>query len=389
LVAPLLGGVFVLLLYVVGREMAGPAVGLMAAALAVISPVARVIFGSMMSHAAAATLILAALWLVLVARRLKSWPATVAAGIALGLAFGVRPLSAVAIALPIGALLVLDLEPAVLRRSAQQRLVGFAAGGCLGAAPALLANSFITGSAFAFPYSLYGKGMYLTENIPFGLRNLDVLLASTGSSLYGWGWEIFHGPIVGAVTLALALIPFLMGRQRSYDLLLGAMVVCVLVLHLGTRGHGLHGFGPRYYFEIFACLFLLTARGFQELGRMGGSSRLVERRIPVAAAGLLFFALCMPAGAILPHRLELYRGYNGVDGTLEEQVVSAQLERALILLPTGDWRGWAMASRLMKPGSEAALLFLQADPDDPAITEIAGDREIFVWRDGCLEQADK
>jgi hypothetical protein len=389
LVAPLLGGVFVLLLYLVGREMAGPAVGLMAAALAVISPVARVIFGSMMSHGAAATLIVAALWSVLVARRMKSWPAAVGAGIALGLAFGIRPLSAVAIALPIGALLVLDLEPTVLRRSAQRRLLGFTVGGCVGAAPALVANSIITGSALAFPYSLYGKGMYLTENIPFGLRNLDVLLASTGASLYGWGWEMVHGPIVGAVALAFSLVPFLMRRRRSYDLLLGAMVVCVLVLHLGTRGHGLHGFGPRYYFEVFACLFLLTARGFQELGRMGGTGQLVERRIPAAAAGLLFFALCMPAGAILPRRLELYRGYNGVDGTLEKQVVSAELEKALILLPPDNWRGWAMAARLMDPDPDADLVFVQAEPDDPGIQSIAGDRAIYLWRDsrlGSLEQ---
>ena len=383
--APLLGGVFVLLLYLAGREMAGPAVGLMAAALALISPMARLIFGSMMSHAAAATLTLAALWLVMLSRRLKSSSAAAAAGVALGLAFGIRPLAAVAIAIPIGALMVLDLDPVVLRRSAQARMLGFTVGGCLGAAPALVANHLITGSALAFPYSLAGRSMYLTENIPFGLQNLDVLLASTGASLFGWGWEIVHGPIVGAAALSLALVPFLMGRRRSYDFLLGAMVICILVLHLGTRGHGLHGFGPRYYFEIFACLFLLTARGFQELGRMGGSGQLVERRIPVAAAGLLFFALCMPAGAILPHRLELYRGYNGVDGTLERQVVSSGLERALILLPPDDWRGWAMASRLMKPDPEADLLFIQADPDDPAIIDIAGDREIYLWRSPRLE----
>ena len=105
---------------------------------------------------------------------------------------------------------------------------------------------------------------------------------------------------------------------------------------------------------------------------------------PVVAAFGLFFALCLPAAAILPHRLSLYRGYNGVDNGLELQVQAIAPERALIVLPTGEWQGWAAASRMVDLRPDAPLLFIQAVADDPAIATIAGDRPVFLWRDGRL-----
>jgi hypothetical protein len=162
------------------------------------------------------------------------------------------------------------------------------------------------------------------------------------------------------------------------------MVVSVVVAHLGSRGHGLHGFGPRYLFEVFAPLLVLTARGFVELARQSINGHEVERRLHIATSALLFVILCGWAAMVLPHRLGLYRGYNGVDGSLQRQITAAELERAAILLPVDDWRGWAMAAGMMKPEPEADLLFVQAEPDDPAVAEIAGDRPVYVWRDQRL-----
>jgi hypothetical protein len=387
LIAPILGGMFVMLLYLTGRELDGPVTGLLAATLGVLSPMARLIFGCMLSHAAAATLILAGLWLLLVSRRLKTWPVAALSGIALGLAFSIRPLWAAATAVPLIALVAADLF-ARRDRHARDRVVGWFIGGAAAALPTLIANSLITGNAFTFPYSLAKGSMYFAANLPFGIRNTDVLLYSAGNVLHGWGWPQFHGPFWVALALAFALVPFLLRRSRPTDVLLAVMVGSVMVALLGSRGHGLHGFGPRYLFEVFAPLYLLTARGFVELARQKFNGHEVERRLLIAASTLLFVILCGTAAVALPHRLGLYRAYNGVDGSLEQQVGEAGIERALILLPPDDWRGWAMAARMFEPDPEADLLFIQANPDDPLIAEMAGDRPIYLWRNGALETVD-
>ncbi len=384
LVAPLLGAVYVLLLYLAGRELQGPALGLTAATLAVISPITRLIFASVLSHAFAATLVLAALVMALRAGRGRHWLEAAGAGIALGLAFGIRPLTAVAVAVPMLAMVVRKRYDSGVRTRRRTTAAAFVGGFALAAAPTLVANALITGSAFSFPYSLAHGSMYGAANIPFGLRNLDALLASSGAAIFGWGWSLLHGPWVLALTFAPALVPLFAKRARTSDWLLAATVASVLAAYVGTRGHGLHGFGPRYYFEVLAPFFLLTARGFFVLAGLGERAPRFERMGPVVAAFGLFFVLSMPAAAVLPVRLSLYRGYNGVDGGLERQLEVAAPQPALIVLPTGEWQGWAAVSRVNDFRPDAPLLFIQADADDPAIAAIAGDRPVFLWRDGRL-----
>ena len=388
LVAPVLGGFFVMLLYLSGRELDGPVTGVLAATLGAVSPMVRLIFGSMLSHAAAATLILAGLWLLLFGRRIKAWPMVGFSGIAFGLAFGVRPLSTAAAAAPIAALLI-GCFFARRDRDSRDQTIAWLAGGAVATLPTLAANQLITGHPLSFPYSLAEGPMYFAANLPFGLRNLDVLVYSAGNVLHGWGWPAFHGPLWIALAFAFVLVPFLRRRHTVTDAVLAAMVVSVILVHLGSRGHGLHGFGPRYLFEAFAPLLLLTARGFVELARQTVDGLDVERRLHIATSGLLFFILCGSAAMALPRRLDLYRGYNGVDGSLARQVAAADLERALVLLPVDDWRGWAMVAGMMTADPEADLLFIQADADHPAIAEIAGDRPVYAWQDRQLVEIEK
>lgn len=388
LVAPLLGGLYILLLYLTGRELDGPVLGLGAATLGLISPMTRLIFGSMLSHAAASTLLLAALWLTLVARRHRGWKIAALSGAAAGFAFGIRPLTAVAFLIPLGGMLLLDLLVGRYHAAARLRLVGAGTAMLLAVAPSLLANRLITGSPFTLPYSLAGGKMYLASNIPFGLQNLDALVVSTASAIYGWGWDFVHGPLPLALALAFACVPFMLRRARPTDRLLAAIVIVVIIAHLGTRGHGLHGFGPRYYFEIFAPLFLLTARGFHELARIGVDQRRVVNQLSALMAAGLFLTLNLSAATVLPRRLSLYRGYNRVDGSLERRITERELERGLVVLPPDHWQGLAMAARMMDPEPDADLLFIQAWPDDPAIAKIAGDRHVYLWRNEELVQVE-
>jgi hypothetical protein len=388
LVAPLLGGILVVLLFLTGKELDGPQLGLGAAVLGVISPLARLMFGSMLSHAAAATLVLAAFWLFLCAHRRRTWPVALGFGATLGCVFGIRPLTALAVAIPFAAILLADLFRQARRVDTCRFLIAATGGGVATTAPTLVINHIVTGNALTFPYSLAKGSMYFLENIPFGLRNLDALVASACSGLFGWGWDLFHGPAVLAAALAFGWIPFLLRRQRPTDWILVAIMASVLVAHLGTRGHGLHGFGARYYFEIFPFVFLVTARGFQELARMGTISIGFERKAPTVAAVCLFLVLNLSAASVLPRRLALYHGYNGVDGSLERQIRKMGVAEAVVLLPADDWRGWAMAAHMMHIKPEVDLLFLQGEPDDQRIIEAAGDRPLLLWRAGSLSTTE-
>ena len=90
-------------------------------------------------------------------------------------------------------------------------------------------------------------------------------------------------------------------------------------------------------------------------------------RLPAAAALALFLGLNLSAAAVLPRRLALYRGYNGVDDALEHQVAAVAPRRALILFADKDWQGWAMASRLMEANPQGNLLFAMGAPEEPGM----------------------
>jgi hypothetical protein len=376
-VAPLLGGLLVWLLFLTGRELESSGLGLLAAGLGLLCPLARLLSGSLLSHAAAAAAVLAGVLLALRAESRGSRGGAATAGLAVGLAVALRPLSGAAAALPLAAGLVAG-------PGGRRALPWFGAGLLTAVLPAFAANRLITGSPLAFPYALADGPLLALENLAFGLRNLDALLIADGASLTGWGWGLLSGPWLAALAFALPLVPFLVRRATAGDRLLAAIVLCVMAAHLGTRGHGLHGFGPRYHFEAFAPLLLLTARGLSELTRGAGDPRGTTRPLAIAGVAALVLALALPAAAALPGRLALYRGYNGVDGSLSAEVTRQALRRAVIVLPPDEWQGWAMAAPFLDTRPGASLLVVQAAADDPRVLEIAADRPVFAWQDRTL-----
>ncbi len=389
LVAPALAALYTLLLFAIGRELFTPTTALAATALAVASPISCLLFASMLAHAGSSTLILLFLWLLLVGRRTGSGAAAVAAGLAVGFAFGVRPLVAVAVAVPVGGFMVLDAGRGVAAHRAARVLVGVVIGGLLGVLPTLASNLLVTGSPLSFPYSLVQGSMYGASNVAFGIRNMDALLASTMPALYGWGWGYASSWIFMGLPLAFALVPFLLRRQNAYDLMLAGCLVAVVVAHLPAQSHGLHGFGPRYYFDAFFAIYLLTARGFQELARIGAGPVDAARpeRISGATRVLavsLFVALVGSAAVMLPTRLAMYRGYNRVDRSLQDQAAALGVDRGLIMFAEHDWRDWARAAPLRCADPRADLVCAERLDDDTALIELYPDRPVYLWRDATL-----
>lgn len=375
LVTSALGLILVILIFLVGREIDGDLTGLAAASLAVVSPLARILCGSMFPHAACAVLVLLALWMLLLSRRLAGWWPGAVAGAAMGCCLAVRPMTAVAVSLVLGGWLVFEaLSAERSPRSTWVTLASATTAGLLAGIPTLMHNAVVTGSGLSLPYSLTRGAMYGLANIPFGIRNLDAILVSASSSLTGWGWPLVTGGLALALPLAFVFLPFLLRRTRREDWLLLALLAIVALGHLPTRANGLHGYGARYVFDVAACLFLLGARGFRELARWAQPSRTA-----VTTVIAIFLALNLIALAALPGRLLLYRGYYGVTGELQRRLDATGLDKAIVLLEVDDWEPWGEAARLMT-GPRRFGIIIGADLDDNSvITRAYPDRPVLHW----------
>jgi hypothetical protein len=382
LVTPILGAALILLVFFVGREIDDEITGLAAATLAVVSPLTRLLSGSLFPHIACAVLVTLALWLLLVARRRPGWWWGAGAGAAMGLCLSVRPMTAVAVSLVFGGWLVLEGLAATGGRRARTALYAAIPAGLVASIPTLAHNAAVTGSALSLPYSLTTGSMYDPSLVPYGLRNLDAVFAAASAGFLGWGWPVFIGLVALSLTFAFSTIPFILRRSRQPDRLLLVLLIVVAVGHLPTRAHGLHGYGARYLMDIAPCFFLLSARGFRELGRWSKPSV-----VAVTAVVSVFATLNLTAVAVLPHRLGLFRGYYDVTGGLERQLERSGLEEAIILVDTEDWQPWGETARIMT-GPRRLKVVVAADlVDNSVLLNAYPDRPVLRWEEGRLSAA--
>ncbi len=366
----------ILLIALLGLRLGGRWTAVAAAAAALVSPLALLLFGSRMPHAGSSTLLLAAVLLCLPKCRNTSGWRWVGAGIAFGLAFGMRPLTAVAVALPVG---LFHLGETLAGRRRWIDSVWLITSGVAATLPTLMSNNTITGSPWAFPYALAEGSMYSLQHAAFGIRNLDTLLASLGPLVHGWGWPWLGGPVSLALPLAFVAVLFLSRQSTREDVLLIAIAAAVVLAHLGTRATGLHGLGPRYLFVPCGIAWILTARGAAVLA-------LKERRAwPVAA--VLLGLLTLSATAAIPARLALYRGYNDINPNMT-RAASTLPQCSLVLFPADNWRGWAEASPWLGLNDDLAAPLFAADLGETLGLEWCyPDRRIYRWTDGRMVPA--
>jgi 4-amino-4-deoxy-L-arabinose transferase-like glycosyltransferase len=384
LVNPLLSGVLVVLVFVLGRAIDDELTGLAAALIATGSPLIRLLGSSFFPHVACAVLVGVAFWLVLRSdHRRSGWRTGAGIGLALGACLAVRPLTALVVAVVLGTWMILRAGADDGGARLKTTLAAAAVAGLAASLPTFAHNLATTGRVLKLPYSLAQGAMYAPELVPFGIRNLDALAVSASAGLFGWGWPVIIGGLALALPIGIIIMPVILHRSRPEDRLLLAVVAVFAVALLPTRANGLHGYGARYLVDIAPCLVLLAARGFRELGRWASPSPVASR----AAAGI-FVALCLGSLAVLPFRLALYRGYYDVDGGLERQLAAAGIDRAVILVDEGDWRPWGEAARLIT-GPRRHAFAVGVDLGDNSVIESAfPDRPMLRWEDGHLHRDD-
>ena len=382
IVSPVCGAIYVLLLFLIGRELYGDLVGLAAAALGALSPMAILMSASYLSHASAAMMIALFLWLYLVGRRRNSFWLCGLSGASLGFAFAIRPMTALTVALPFAFIVLWEFSRSKEKREMLRQSAAFLVGGVLGSAPVFISNQMITGHAFSFTYAYGANVSFSAQNLPAGLMYLDATAASVLPAVFGWGWGTLSGWPILSLTLAFAYVPFLVGRARRIDGLLAAFLIALPLSFLTWGFHGLHGYGPRFYFEAFLGIYLLTSQGFFLLAGVEAERTPVEFRrgktVAFAAIGLLGL-LVFSGASTLRSRMQLYRGYNDVDGSLERAIASEAVKKALILFPGDDWYAWGAASNLLKADLHADIAFAVSRGDNSTLFAFYKDRPVYRW----------
>ena len=287
-----------------GVEADRPGVSLLASLLFAFAPYMVFMSGSQMNHVPTLLGVCAALLALerATAPGASSRRRTLAAfacGLALGFAATVRPVDAIAFALPIAVWLVWRVAR---DRNELAPLVASGIGVAIPVACMLWFNARTTGAPLLFGYeALWGKGHELGFHAaPWGVahtpaRGLELV------SLYFLRLQtyLFETPIpsLAAATVALLLVPAL--RRLDAVLLAGSGMLVLLYFAYWHDGFYL---GPRFFLCLLPALALWSARIFAEWRARWG--RGTSYRIVASTAAV---SLLIALGIMAPLRAREYR----------------------------------------------------------------------------------
>lgn len=302
----------VVLIYRIGREIFDEAVGLVAALLMAISPMALLLNATLMSHTSAlffVMLFIYGYWRTTIARRgwrnRLAWGAL--AGIGLGVVVAMRPLTAIAMAAPVGLHALSRILDALSEKEERRKLSQIIAplvvlAICMLPFIGLVFgfNYVVTGQARSELYTLlwdydkpgFGAGYGLMpggHTLEYGWRNarddlgiwlrdlfgwtLDPSLAKYAADNWGWG----AGVGLSWVAIVIGLIA---GRKKEWIWLFFELFVAIVLAQLtywiGSAVHGSAVYSIRYYFEATGGVVLVSAYGLVALARQWRSKPNVQ-----------------------------------------------------------------------------------------------------------------
>jgi 4-amino-4-deoxy-L-arabinose transferase-like glycosyltransferase len=383
LVNPLLAALALYLVYRLGRALFDDRTGLLAAILGLTSPLFWVLGGSFLSHLASSVwLLLFSLWFIWTARG-RHWGFALGAGLALGVAFLTRSLTAVAFAAPF---IVYSLVQLLRRNQAhwpRYLLVAASAGAVAALLP--LYQWAVTGNPWLNPYLLWwpydrlgfgpGIGAMPGGHSPFyAWINLKQDLSRAATDLLGWP--------------ALSWIPLILGLalrpRRAKDWALLSPFVCLVIAYLFYWiGSPSRLWGPRYYFEGFAGLWLLAAVG---LLKAWDWARCRQPQLRAVLAGALVVVVAGSLALNLPNRLGEAHGFYGITRAQFEPIEQADLHDALVIVYAERWLEYGALLSSMSPTLDGDVVYARGiNPElDAAVIDDYPGRTIYYLTGGRL-----
>ncbi|MBI2863852.1 MAG: glycosyltransferase family 39 protein, partial [Chloroflexi bacterium] len=388
---PLLGAPGLFVVFLIGRELYGSLVGLLAAGLGAVSPFFFMQSGSYMSHAA--TLLFVALFVLFFVkgRRSTNPVFAVLAGASLGMGFITRQLTAAGIAVPFVLYALVDL------RRGWRSVIKY---GLMSLAFAVFAgfllyyNRVLTGNPFLNPYELWwpfdkvgfgpkeGGGHTLAAGWVEAQINFNLL------SDYLFGWP-------ARLSLAFVVVPFLALSRKLWDWLLLGSAACLMIAYMAYWTSG-EMYGPRYNYEALPMLLLLTARGVVEVwrGLSWALRRLADRVAPrrrggtegvgrviagavvaLALAALIFRGI----GEYLPKEMAHFTGWYGITSAPVDAVRRAGIHNALVFVNGArSWTEFATLDAGNSPDYNSNVVFAaDLGPENGKLMLLYPDRQYY------------
>jgi hypothetical protein len=372
LVNPLLAGLGIWLIYLLGRRVAGGFASLLAAGLTLTSPFFLLNSASLLSHPLGLVLsaALALVWLDGFARAdaPRRWlPTLTAAGLAGALVI-TRPLTALGVMLPF---LVHGLV-LFIKGDGQTRLH---------LAVFALVSAVLSGLHFAWQYALTGDALlnpytliWPYDRVGFGpgfgvLPEGHTLVQGLRDTLHslqtGWrdlfGWAGFSWILLPFGAWAL--------RRKGEALLVGSVFPCLVIVYL-AYWVGADLFGPRYYYEGLYSLTLFSGAGAAwvmgngpgdvDKGKGIGAAARDSRLRLLLGAGVLALLVLYNLVFYLPGRLAGMVGLNGMSQAAMEPFKEANMQAlapALVVVTPKTWTGYGTLLELEDPWLTTSFIF--------------------------------
>ena len=383
LVNPVLSAIALYLVYRLGRSLYDDRTGLLAAALGLTSPLFLVLGGSYLSHLVSLVwLLLFSLWFVWTAQgRSRGYAA--GAGLALGMVFLTRSLTAVAFAMPFA---LYSLVQIVRRR--QPHWPNYLLVALTGGLMAALLPAYqwaVTGDPWLNPYTLW----WPYDRIGFG----PGIGAMPGGHSPFYAWVNFRQDMSRAATdvlgwPALSWIPLLLGlalpprRKRDWALLapFASLVVAYLFYWIGSPSRL---WGPRYYFEGFAGLWLLAAAGLLKTWDWAGARKRWARPV---LAGVLVVLVVASLAANVSGRMAEAKGCYGITRSQFDPIEEAGLHNALVIVYAERWLEYGALLSGMSPTLDDDVIYARGSGSeaDAAVIAAFPDRTVYYLHQGRL-----
>ena len=342
-----------LLVYLISLKLYGDKkVALLTLCLGAISPFFYLVSSSRLSHTTTAFFLALFMYLFLQSRSMseKTRGGTIIAflsGIALGYAFNVRSLTALAFAVPFCMVAVTDFrqqKPGTLSRG-----LFLAAGFALIMSITLWYNAIVTGNALTFPFHYYDSG----ESLGFGtfghtflssLRNLAVSIGRLNAAFLGFPLSL------------LFLFVVLFDRKGFGDYLSIGILGGIAIAYLFYYSPGVSDLGPVYYYETMIPLLLLTSRGLVSLHRLFAEH---FKQGNALVPNFLVLSAILSLITFVPEQISHITRLTDQIREPYEVVRSANVHHGLVLIKTRPNKGWVFSYRNPSPDFTDDVVYAQ------------------------------